>query len=156
MKQRDKSTTPLSSEPLSSEPLSSQPLSSQPTSSQPMPSNCVTAVRLRRGLRWLDSLMWLVIAGALTAMLIPAPSKQTASKFSGHDSVNETAKANETKSVPYIYDSIQYFPAGPEFNLQSQADYVRSPEPPAAGDNSPRVTSGPKLIGPELGDPARR
>jgi len=130
----------------------------------------VPVVRARRSLRWLDSLTWLAIAGALTAMLVPAKSEQSASKRAGGENGSMAATASE-KNAPSPFgphDDVTYMPSH-EFILQNEADFISAQNaPPAPGaevrqqpgentqDNSPRVTSGPTLDGPELGNPIPR
>jgi hypothetical protein len=132
----------------------------------------VAPLRPRRILRWLDSLAWLAIAGALTAMLLPAQSQHTVSKRSGGETQPTTASQQSMPRPLHAQDDTRHFPSGHEFVLQNEADFIRAqnaPPPPGAevglrpgqkaeeqNDQSPRVTSGPALNGPQLGSPAPR
>jgi hypothetical protein len=99
----------------------------------------------------MDSLMWLGIAGILTALLMPIPrqhfavkrSPKTADKKSPRktDASNPKARANgaleqngETPPGPYYQASnIEYFPSTNEFFLQNEADFIAQQNaPPAA------------------------
>src|SRR5205807_67846 len=106
------------------------------------------------------------------ALLVPAKSSQTAGRLpsGGNDAIAAT------QASPFqTQDGAQYFPAGHEFLLQNEADAMsaqNAPAPPGATetaarspveqptenapDNSPRVTSGPTLNGPDLGNPIPR
>jgi hypothetical protein len=135
----------------------------------------LATVRPRRSLRWLDSLMWLAIAGVLAALLVPPKVAQVARKQPVRsDETTASTKGQPPASAPYhVYEDVPYTPAGHEFILQNEADYlnagapsqptVNAPSPSdssnavkpseSTSDDSPRVTTGPTLNGPELGSP---
>jgi hypothetical protein len=134
---------------------------------QAIPTIAPPVVQPRRSFRWLDSLMWLAIAGTLATLLVPARFKQTTGKAADGNGAAVTATRDATKAA----DGQQYFPSGHEFTLQKEEDLLSSAknQPPAPGakpeaqgaaenavDDAPRVSSGPTLNGPELGNPVPR
>jgi hypothetical protein len=130
----------------------------------------IVAVRPRRVFRWLDSLMWLAIAGALTGMLVPAESKQAASKRASQpDPIAATISGGERSLPSGPADDAGQYPTGHEFSVQNEAGFSLPTALPApAGDSTarerpgeirneaPRVTSGATLNGPQLGNPGPR
>jgi hypothetical protein len=139
---------------------------------QATPTNAAPLMQPRRSLRWLDSLMWLGIAGTLAALLVPVKPAQRVSKKSGRDGDVSASTARhpvQPSAVGSTHSDAQESTREHDIAAQDKADlfHTQNPTPvptAAAGaqttentaDDSPRVTTGPTLNGPELGNPVPR
>jgi hypothetical protein len=132
-----------------------------------VPEQTVAILRRRRRLRWIDSLMWLAIAGVLAALLVPAKFEQVAGKQPSRSKASAVPDASLPTPIQDIGDR-RLVPL-PEFILENEADYIHAQTAPKPSspestpttvqeggsikEDSPRVTTGPTLNGPHLGSP---